>query len=70
MYNLQKQMDDLYSKLHQTEIVKSKWQPISDLILDRLPEQIEELQVTIRINMLHMYLFALFSHKYKHKKVD
>lgn len=58
MFNLQKQMEDLYTKLHHAEMVKNKWQPISDLILDRLPEQIAELQVTSRISMLHILLFA------------
>lgn len=45
MISLQKQMDDLTGKLHAAEISKSKWLPISDIILDRLPEQLGELEV-------------------------
>lgn len=45
MIGLQKQMDDLYANLHRAEAIKSQWQPISDLILDYLPEQMHELQL-------------------------
>uniref|UniRef100_T1KPK1 WW domain-containing protein n=1 Tax=Tetranychus urticae TaxID=32264 RepID=T1KPK1_TETUR len=45
MITLQKQMDDLTGKLHMAEINKSKWLPLNDIILDRLSEQLSELQL-------------------------
>lgn len=39
-------MDELHNKLQATELAKSKWSPASDVVIDQLPDQIEDLRVS------------------------
>lgn len=45
MQTLQRAMDDLNTRLHSAETAKSKWPPVSEFVLDQLPEQVDELKV-------------------------
>jgi hypothetical protein len=47
MQALQKGMEDLSAKLHSAEIHKTKWPPITDIIFDQLPQQLNELKVIL-----------------------
>nr|XP_046918764.1 uncharacterized protein LOC124498972 [Dermatophagoides farinae] len=42
--DLQRVMDDLAAKLHEAEMVKSKWTPISNITFDDLPQQRSQLK--------------------------
>nr|XP_015911947.1 dystrophin isoform X3 [Parasteatoda tepidariorum] len=44
MQTLQRAMDDLNTRLHSAENAKSKWPPVSEFVLDQLPEQVDELK--------------------------
>ncbi|XP_054723979.1 dystrophin-like [Uloborus diversus] len=44
MQTLQRAMDDLNTRLHSAETAKSKWPPVSEFVLDQLPEQVDELK--------------------------
>lgn len=45
MQTLQRAMDDLNTRLHAAETAKSKWPPVSEFVLDQLPDQVDELKV-------------------------
>ncbi|GFS73950.1 hypothetical protein NPIL_167371 [Nephila pilipes] len=45
MQTLQRAMDDLNTRLHAAENAKAKWPPVSEFVLDQLPEQVDELKI-------------------------
>ncbi|KAG1690744.1 Dystrophin [Nymphon striatum] len=44
MRAFQKLTDELHNKLQSTENAKEKWSPVSDVVIDQLPDQIEDLK--------------------------
>ncbi|XP_055937258.1 dystrophin-like isoform X4 [Argiope bruennichi] len=57
MQTLQRAMDDLNTRLHSAENAKSKWPPVSEFVLDQLPEQVDELKIfKERIAPLQMHV--------------
>uniref|UniRef100_A0A8C6XFL2 Dystrophin n=1 Tax=Naja naja TaxID=35670 RepID=A0A8C6XFL2_NAJNA len=45
LQELHEAMDDFDLKLHQAETVKESWQPVGDLLIDSLQDQLEKLKV-------------------------
>ncbi|KAG8137247.1 hypothetical protein E2320_004498, partial [Naja naja] len=47
LQELHEAMDDFDLKLHQAETVKESWQPVGDLLIDSLQDQLEKLKGTV-----------------------
>lgn len=60
MQTLQRAMDDLNTRLHAAETAKSKWPPVSEFVLDQLPDQVDELKVCFFFILLLFNLFIFY----------
>lgn len=62
LMELQEAEDLLDGQLRQAEMVKEAWEPVGDLLIDSLPENIE--RVKVRLSHTHFNKFSSMYHEY------